>query len=946
MSADTQVLWSKLETLFVTKEDHIKTGRPNYSLISNGKKKDLELRQTDITTFWKTWCKEVAADKPGNLSVEVYQLPVEAMPVIVRIEALLSQDQIKSCVYKLQMYLASYFTFDTCSNNSNSCIVTQYVDPVKKTQSKSKKTAVQPEASTKCTTFWFNQCKLISKEFAEEHLNEMLNLVSVAVYGHVDGDEDTPKDSCVADQSIYQLIPLYGSNPEQFIVSYEGIMNVEVPDYTLAKMSVAGKDKLSPTTHAKVEHDVIKKRGLFAKSDDDDSEGEINSDSEGEFYDGPGEEDVTGVTWLPLILSIDYTDTLTLSIADANLKTKLRGKDYVFDFKKLLLGNLNGEVLDNTTNTSQHYEMFIDMWSVDRIIDMRYWRTIGAAYSTLEQGTSRGLLGWVNTIKRALKVSIKETFLSKCNLLKTCGPIYKTFTPGKQDSKAIATYAKLDSPLEYNDWHYKWVMEALNCGATASDSGVSDVVYRYLWLDVVTTSAGERTVAFRFHNNKLLKDHKLIYIGNIILRDIMQLYYDMKAALNLTIRDDPMMQLYAEKINKLLDATIAKLRMSPFRDSVARSCCCLFDCQDLNSYIDSDPDLTLLSDGKVTIVHGNEIYIRDSILQDYLVGHFDAKYDPTLSWDSEYVQKFLKWCKMLWNDEDLIDFNLKYVASLLRAGNSDKKILYLTGPSGNNMKTTWQKFINAMLGVRGVMAPPSFLTAENMTADAATPMAYSMKNARLVTIEEMGDKPMSSRIIKDVSGGQKRAIRKNYGDTENVATDYKIMVVANFPPPTDREGATEERIYIVPFDSEATYLAPKNLNEQFQTRKFERNAVFDREFPLMLDAGLWVVIHYWTKYSVETLKKPPKSVLDATSKYWDSVDPYNLFIKECTEKDEGECMDALTAYNTFSGWYQRSYKNKSVPSKDDFKKWMSVRLDIELNQDGEWMDVKLKRRRG
>lgn len=956
MSTDVGDVWTNIKKYFVSESDYLKTGKCSYIAIQNNvlQKLELKMNSLDTTGFWKTYCESLDHFNPGKMGVEMYQIEVSCLPVMIKISETPNKEQIKEIVFQLQCYLTERFVFDSLSDNSNSCIVTQspeksetHSTPIKSRKKNKKERSEEDNFSTSTstqepansTTFWFNECRINLDLFKEDHFSNMLYIISKILYGVIendDGMEILGKD-CVADQSIYENVPIYGANNEKFVVAYYGIMEVVLQEYNMKLMVELTSDLLSPTSHSKIQSHSINERTLFTK--------QIRDNDDKIEYVEMKDSEATGLHWLPLILSVEYRSTMTEQKTEDNCKVKIRAKGYKFECIKIILGNSQGQVLDNNTNTHEFYDMFIGMWSVDRLIDLKYWKFIGAAYYSLENGSRRGLIAWINVLKLALESTDKESFLRGCHLEEICEPIYKTFKLNKVDSKNLGEFARTDSLEAYNEWHHNWTMEALNCGATGSDIGVANVLYRVLWLEVVSTSNGSSPVAFFFQNRKLFRDYRLVNMCNIISTKILQLYFDMKAEVVMGIRDDPNFQLHSEKINKSIDNTIMSLRRSAFVESVAKASCNLFDVRNLNSYIDSDSDLTLLADGYVTVVHGQNIFVRASTMQDYLVSQFDAKYDSTLSWNHQNVQKFLKWCKMLWDDTDLIDFNLKYLASLLRGGNSDKKILYLVGESGNNMKTTWQKFVNSILGDRGVMAPPSFLTAENKTADAATPMAYSMKNARLVTIEEIGNTPMVGRIIKDISGGQKRAIRKNFGDIENVVTEYKVMVVCNFAPATDREGATEERIYINPFISEATHKADDfTEEEQFAKRLFKRNPMFDREFPSMIDAGLWVAVNYWGKYHAEGLRTPPKCVVEATNKYWESVDKYVIFIKECLESDDDEgTLDVLQAYQAFSNWFQSSYKNQPKPSKDDFKKWMSVRLNQEI-LNGEWADWKIKKK--
>jgi phage/plasmid-associated DNA primase len=748
------------------------------------------------------------------------------------------------------------------------------------------------------TSIYFPSCRLIAVDMENIYIPAITTLIEESIKDiHISVHRYSSKDP----------VSLYGSTPEKFMVAYDEIEEGdEGNDYYI------DVDHFDHLHYTKVEQEVIKSKDLPNKN---------------------------GYFWLPMILAIDYWRSISRprpTISPMGVETSGR-KNY--DVMKMISGV---QVTDNAFNLDT-YLHFIDMWDPNRVVDMMYWTIIGQAFHTLERGDNRGLNGWIEIVNNALKKAKQPNYFTGQNVRKKCTDAYQKFVSGEVDACSLGFYARIDKPKEYELWHDEWVTEALLGSLTGTESDIARVFYRCYWLEYMASAGENKTTWYRHQNHRLVRDLTGISLRTTLSGDFRNIYNNLKEDVletqKISMINQPVCELILDQIKKI----IASLGKPGYKRNLLSELSERFNVENILSFIDANPDITLVKNG-VICVSGCNIYFRDGKPQDYLVKSFDASYRQDYHWAHPKVQELLRWSFITFIDPDTVTFHWKYLASLLKGCNNDKKIMFWSGSSGNNMKTTWQRFVGSILGNKCMSMPINYFTIGKGAANGATPAEIRLEGCRMMFSEEPESKvPLLTSIVKSEVGNEKKQIRPLYGESKEIVPQHKTCIVCNDPPPTNQEGATEERMIFCPFETQATFDAPATEEEQIKQRKFPRNPFFDRELPGLIDAGLWIMYHTFPLYAKEGLRNPPKEVVRMTTQYWDSIDKYSIFINAYLITDPLEAVDGFELYAQFDQWHQKTYKRVDTPDKQAAIKQFSKRLG-EPQNGGIWYGFRLRKR--
>jgi len=327
------------------------------------------------------------------------------------------------------------------------------------------------------------------------------------------------------------------------------------------------------------------------------------------------------------------------------------------------------------------YMKFISMWDPNRIVSALYWKLIGQAFYTLTDGTNRGRKGWVDVIKDALTKSRKRSYMSKVNVQRVCDATYAGIRFDEIDVKTLAWYARIDSPEKYQKWHREWVTDALYASCSATDADVGEAFYREYWLEYMCNAACiGRPVFFKYWRHKLVKDYSGISLRLRMSNSFIRLYYSMRSDVAGQQKKSDVNQATHDLAMERITKTIDRLKSHGFKRCLLGELSEKFHTPGLDNFIDRDPELTLLKNG--VLVADAVINFRDGKPQDYLVKSFSASYKPEYTWDHPAVKAMVDWSFITFVDPETIKFHWKFLASLLRGGNNDKKVMFWSGKTG------------------------------------------------------------------------------------------------------------------------------------------------------------------------------------------------------------------------------------------------------------------------
>lgn len=826
--------------------------------------------------FYGTYCRMVAMGE----TPEVEAVITEASSIVLEYDGVLNVTKAVELCERIQKAIAKEYTVDALSDNYLGCIVT-----------------IGEETSR----IYMPNTRVVVKDFSTVHFHNMLPNI---------------------DEGILNLmeevsLPMYGSDDQIYLCC--------VVDFDCVDGNVSREDATECLTeydhraHTKVENDVIK-ASMFAEYE----------------YEGMPE-----TMWLPMILSPDFWRTVTYPFNKSEaLGREIRQRRRNYQDLTLFLAR---EPIIDEPWTEEHHRAFLDMWDPHRLFHPVYWTDVGKVYkSYFRSNPTRGLTAWIKLLtEKWPQVANRQTnkLLSPVFVRRTCTTAYRSFGDTGTDIKTFAWYARIDTPDEYHKWHDEWFAKAFIASFRGTHRDVGRAFYRLYWLDIVAITGDKQNIFYKFANHAMRRDYGARHIRSLLNNDFLLQYNRFRsdiadAGRNTTAGQDTAKMIYAQ-----LDKVIDDLGNYGFKNRVIGELADMFYVENLVDYMDQDRNLTLLKNG-VTVVAEGKLHFRPGKPQDYLSTSFGGYYREEYSWDHPDVLNALEWATITFVDPDTITFFWKYLASMFIGGNHDKKLVFFTGKTGNNMKTTWQHQITLVLGERCISMPINYYTMGKGKADSATPALIRLFNGiRLMFSEEPeATTPIMISVAKATVGNDKLYARGNYQDGREFIPQTKAAIICNTIPPIEWEPAMEERVYSLPFKSTVMYGAPTDVNQQFKDRKFPRDPDFDSKLVGMVDAITWIMFQYFPVWWTERLRTPPETVKESTMEYWNSVDRYSMFYKDYIIREEGgDGIDTVDLYNKFYRWHSTMFKKLDVPDKETVVESMKKKFGSDP-KDGVWAD--------
>lgn len=180
----------------------------------------------------------------------------------------------------------------------------------------------------------------------------------------------------------------------------------------------------------------------------------------------------------------------------------------------------------------------------------------------------------------------------------------------------------------------------------------------------------------------------------------------------------------------------------------------------------------------------------------------------TSHYDSPMVCRVSKWLRQLFPDEELRDFFWRYLSSILCS----------------------VRLLQKALGEYCVKLPACMLSKKEGHSTAANPCKAMASNSKLVVFDEPEDSDqLRSALIKSLSGGDVYFNRNLYDKGSHHNVTFKMLMVYNrVPPIRNPDTAVRRRFVVLPFESVWVDNPPSSEEEQYETRRFQKDNRFDQ----------------------------------------------------------------------------------------------------------------------
>lgn len=878
------------------------------------------------TEFIKAYCANVYDNNDENLFIG--ENPGSTPPVIIDMrlvfdpdaESLFDDELICSIIFQIQSSIESLLRVN---ENNLICCYLKSEPYIKREQSQ----------AIINFRFQFPYCK-VDAEYQKKYLfpNIIKRLENADVKEHFHQDIDIRWENVISTSIYSRPISMYGSksykesNQLHLASTFGKISEMDIEKHDLFNMQKDLDDIFAPQDHSFVKAGLLE--NIFENTTEDSEE----DDDELE-------------RWTPLFLSVDFSNEVVLPLKGTKIKSA-----------NIEANTDNRPIFANDDlSTITHAERFINMWKNETVLDFTGFKCIGEALYTITEGDESGLLKWMQIVNAALDDSEHDypDYFIFDSVRDTCEKYYYSFKIGRIGINTLATIARVDDRKNYTEWHKNWCLEAMHEAVSGEHNDVARCFYRIYWLEFFFTYEGKKSVWYEFKRHMLAKSPNGSALRKLLSGDFMEKFIQFSTELS-SMRTNP--NLSEEEKTRISDKCIAvnkfirKLKNSPYKGTIVRECEEFFLRDDLDMWLDNDPEILGLPNG-VFVSTEKSCTFRAGRPEDYITRQTKVPYRTDLHWKHRTVVNLMKWAVQTHPDKECREHFWKFSASILRGGNNDKKFPNWAG-GGDNGKSMWIKLFEEVYGPYCVKIPVNLFTGSRGNGENATPALARTAYTRIVFADEPDKNVMmKNAIFKNLTGSDTffaRFLKKNGVD---VKPTFKLVMVSNDPPTIDADKAFKRRYYILPFRTMWSDDAPEDEDEQMKLGIFKLDPFFEKQIPDMAAAHLWISKQYYPKYLKEGLRKEPALAVEYTKKYWEEHDIYNQFTADnivVCKTEEGEAdtesvLDIMEIYGNFKGWYSFCFGRKNIPDKSVFKSEIITRWGEPV--DNCWSGIKFKERK-
>ena len=658
--------------------------------------------------------------------------------------------------------------------------------------------------------------------------------------------------------------------------------------------------------------------------------------------------------WLPLFLSLEYSEKVCHLLREPK-KMKPKEEDIV-----KMMGDIENKELNDCHN-------FIMMWKQERLLNYNDWLKIGEAlYNATKNaiGCERWIHITENILQRTSKANTPKFLIDEYGSIdvdEICMSHYYIFPENRITWKTLAKFASMDSPGRFKKWHNAWVREQFRRCDECNESDVAEIFCRMYPFEFIAIYESRTPTVYQYINHRWIKSPSpyslRVKLKNKFAETIRALYEEAKIKRKREKDEDEQAALI--KTEELYKEIYSNLKKKQFKNNLVQEICDNIAHRELLEHMDMDPELLGVKNG-VLVATKDSVVFRKGIPEDYISYCTNVPYLPTLSWKSKSVKVVREWIRKIFLDAETEHHFLKFLSSLIRGGNIDKKLGFLVGEFGGNSKSAFIRFLIKTLGRNyAIKLPIAILTMRSRNANGPTPAIARGRVARLAVLDEADEQcDIHGSLMKMYTGGDSifaRFLNKNGGD---MVLMCQLLVVCNIPPNIKNAGPAEiKRTLLYPFETMWVDPSevPDTVEEQEKQRKFLEDRYFDENVKRCTIALLWIMKEYYHHYVEEGLHNIPDVMKKKSEDYWAQNDIYAQFTRENFEvltdvtDSTNEADSKLTysgieyvnfkdVYKRFKTWYKSSYPEARMISSRVVRNhlcisWGKPEYDISLGGD-------------
>lgn len=654
--------------------------------------------------------------------------------------------------------------------------------------------------------------------------------------------------------------------------------------------------------------------------------------------------------WMPMMLSKSYYTSVTRVKHDVVSSLDFRS---ISDLRRSNNSPNHMRQENVVERDIDIAKVLLNMLKSDKAKHEHYWLDVGRAlYNCDPTVEGNGFNTWIAFSKNGGKDE------------EVCELMWGTFEMENPITyKTIAFYAKQDNPSMYKKWHderCRKYFEKVFEEPTATDHDVSLALYWVYWLEFICADAGKKSW-YVYKMDGLRRSHRWVPCDDgIELKskisgefrnriEKLRTYYSTQGQRELNENAKDKYTRYIERANKL----IVRLKSNKFKNQIMRDAKEKFKDDNFLKYRDQNHNYMGLLDCVIECVSDRAV-ARNGKPEDYITMCSRVRYHHEYNWDHPKVKEVMLWMRQMFPDPDLLDYILKFIASLFRSGNSEKIFPCFTG-EGDNSKSMFKRLLELVFGAYCITFSTDVLTGRG--GNRTNTQKALAKYSKLVFAQEPDENDsFQNGIIKELTGMDVIYGSLLYENGGNFEVFFVLILIANkIPIIPGADKAIINRFRAFPFLSTWSSDAPDSIEQQFKTNTFKKDKNFSSKIPFMAPAMMWILVQFYAKYATEGLKEP-KIVTQHTKQYWEEHDIYLHFKRECIETviipgskspenpngvpNPNVKLSVSDVYTTFRLWMKDTYPDIKVPNNPAMRYELTQRWGKSINN--EWAGIKIK----
>jgi phage/plasmid-associated DNA primase len=636
--------------------------------------------------------------------------------------------------------------------------------------------------------------------------------------------------------------------------------------------------------------------------------------------------------WLPLFFSHGYHD-VALFPKEGTLLVKKETPKVNIDIIKE-----GGEIFAKLDRARQ----LLALISSSRVEEDWSWLDLGQALYSIDQ-TKEGLDLW--------------KWITKSSDFKTeedCDIHWSAMDPSQGiDIETLEYFAMTDNPQQFEIFRESEVRKAIERAIDIPEhTPVAEAFHACYPYDYVCSNY-EASSWYYYTNHRWVSiDGTSTLMENINRKfklKLEKIQHEISAKIAGS-KDDGLKNQLQQRMS-LIGQLILKLCKNGFKEGLCKELRLYYHKPEFERLKDANIDLMATPSGVVD-VRGGVGLCRQGKPQDYVSRTTRYGYPKDMTWQHPSVKMVKAYIKKVFRSKPLRKYFWRFMASLLKSGNSEKIFPIFSG-QGNNSKSMLVKLIEMAFGNYAVKLPTSLITEKRTAADSATPTLIHSQGAKVAFLEEPNKKEViQSGTVKHITGRDSQYVRDLFQKGSKIVemniTIVPILVANKIPEIPDCQEAIWNRTRVIDFLSKWSKDAPDDETEQFVQGVFKMDRFFDRQIPLMAPAFLWMCVQYFSEYSENGMDEPPE-VLQATENFRVHNNVYINFIRDSLTQvltqegkpDSNYKIHIDEMYTSFKMWWKNQELTGKIPKKTDFKEDFEITTKVKADSENKWSGLRL-----